>query len=286
MTPRRTSGSASCTRQPRLKQDNENRGLKMSGYQLSGNAPAAYIRYAAPIMAPWTDDLISQSQCKGGERVLDVACGTGIVSTRISPDCKVTGIDVNEGMLAVARRNTKIDWHLGSAIELPFADGSFDVVLCQQGLQYFPDRTASVKEMARVLSPGGRVSLNVWGSIERQPFHAALVEAITLYLGEEHKSVFDLAFSLNTAKELHALADSAGLKNQHVRFEHRTIRYPDPKELIAGFMASTPIAAQFTALPEDRRTNFVEHVRQLLAPYVDDAGLASPMENHFLLATR
>jgi ubiquinone/menaquinone biosynthesis C-methylase UbiE len=258
----------------------------MSGYQLSGNAPDAYVRYASHVMAPWTDDLIAQARCANGDHVLDVACGTGFVSNQLDPNCKVAGVDVNEGMLAVARQNTNIDWHSGSAIELPFADGSFDVVLCQQGLQYFPDRSLAVNEMARVLRPGGRVSLNVWGPIERQPFHAALLEAIILYLGEDHKAVFDLAFSLNTAKELHILADNAGLKNALVRFEHRTIRHPDPKEFIAGFMASTPIAGQFNALSDDGRKGFIEHVCNRLAPYVDDAGLASPMENHFLLATR
>jgi SAM-dependent methyltransferase len=258
----------------------------MSGYQLSGSAPAAYVRYASHVMAPWTDDLISQAQCASSGRVLDVACGTGFVANQVNPACKITGIDVNEGMLAVARQNTNIDWRLGSATELPFADGSFDVVLCQQGLQYFPDRTAAIKEMARVLTPAGRISLNVWGPIERQPFHGALLEAIVRYLGEEHKAVFDLAFSLTTTTELHVLADAAGLKNARVRFEHRTIRHPDPSELIAGFMTSTPIAAQFNALPEDRRKSFVEHARNRLSAYVDDAGLASPMENHFLAATR
>jgi SAM-dependent methyltransferase len=258
----------------------------MSGYQLSGNAPAAYVQYASRVMEPWTDDLISQAQCASGDRVLDVACGTGFVGARVNPGCKITGIDVNEGMLAVARQNNNIDWHLGSATELPFNDASFDVVLCQQGLQYFPDRIAAVKEMARVLTPGGRISLNVWGPIERQPFHAALLDAIIVYLGEEHKAVFDLAFSLNTTQELHALADAAGLKNAHVRFEHRTIRHPDRSELIAGFMTSTPIATQFSALPDHRRKKFVEHASNRLAAYMDDAGLASPMENHFLFATR
>jgi SAM-dependent methyltransferase len=267
------------------KKNDYNQEADMSGYQLSGNAPAAYVRYATHVMAPWTGDLISQAQCVSGDRVLDLACGTGFVSSQVSPGCKITGIDVNEAMLAVARQNTAIEWHSGSAIELPFPDGSFDVVLCQQGLQYFPDRLMALREIARVLSPGGRVSLNVWGPIERQPFHAALLEAIILYLGDEHKAVFDLAFSLNTAQELHALADAADLKDVRVRFEHRTIRHPDPSELLAGFMTSTPIAGQFLALSESDRGSFVKHAADYLAPYVDDAGLASPMENHFLFAT-
>src|ERR1700712_5804601 len=184
----------------------------MSGWQLSDDGPTAYTRYAMPIMEPWTDDLIMQGQCKTGDRVLDVACGTGFVASRVNvvsnAECKVVGIDINEAMLNTARKNTSIEWHLGSATKLPFDDGSFDVVLCQQGLQYFPDRPAAMREMARVLVPGGRVSLNVWGPIERQPFHAALVDAVTHILGYEHKAVFDLAFSLNTRQQLHNLAET------------------------------------------------------------------------------
>ena len=84
--------------------------------------------------------------------------------------CKITGIDINEAMLNAARKIPDIDWHLGSATALPFADGSFEVVFCQQGLQYFPDRAAAMREMSRVLTPGGRLSLNVWGPLDRQPF--------------------------------------------------------------------------------------------------------------------
>ena len=150
----------------------------MSGWQLSGDAPTAYTRYAYHILAPWTDDLITQGSCKTGDRVLDIACGTGIVASRVNlvskAECKIVGIDINEGMLNMARKNTAIEWHLGSATELPFSDGSFDVVLCQQGLQYFPDRPAAMREMARVLVPGGRVPLNVWGAFDRQVFYVAL----------------------------------------------------------------------------------------------------------------
>jgi SAM-dependent methyltransferase len=132
----------------------------MSGWQLSDDGPTAYTRYAMPIMEPWTDDLLTQGQCKAGDRVLDIACGTGFVASRVNvvsnAECKVVGIDVNEVMLNTARKNTSIEWHLGSATKLPFDDGSFDVVLCQQGLQYFPDRPAAMREMARVLVAGGQ----------------------------------------------------------------------------------------------------------------------------------
>ena len=241
-------------------------------------------------MNPWTDDLIRQAECNGGDRVLDVACGTGFVARRVNEasgvDCKITGIDVNEPMLNVARQDQTIEWHLGSASELPFPDGSFDVVLCQQGLQYFPDRPAAIREMARVVAPGGRIALNVWGRLDRQVFHSALVDGIGTFLGNEATSAFDLAFSLNTADELRNLASDAGLKNIKIRIEHRTMRYPDAAELAAGFMQATPLASQFLTLREEKRTAFAEHVREALKSYIDDAGLAAPMENHFLTATR
>jgi SAM-dependent methyltransferase len=263
----------------------------MSGWQLSGDAPIAYDRFALKVMEPWTDDLILAAGCRDGDRVLDVACGTGLVAGRIGlvsrKFCAITGIDVNEGMLSVARRNPQIEWHQGSATELPFADGSFDVVLCQQGLQYFPDRAAAMQGMARVLAPGGRIALNVWGALNRQPFYVALVEGIVEFMGEEAaKSAFDLPFSLNTAAELRMLASDAGLQRISIRFEHRTMRYPAPDKMVAGFMIATPIASQFQALLSDRQHAFVDFVADRLAGYVDDAGLAVPMENHFLTAVK
>ena len=233
---------------------------------------------------------ITQGLCKTGDRVLDVACGTGIVASRVNlvskAECTIVGIDVNEGMLSMARTNPLIEWHLGNAMELSFNDGSFDVVLCQQGLQYFPNRSAAMREMARVLAPGGRVSLIVWGSLDRQMFFIALVDGIRTFLGAEATLAFDLAFSLNTSDELRNLASDAGLRNIKIRFEHRTLRYPNVAELATGFIQATPIASQFMALPEEKRNAFAEHVSERLSGYIDDAGLAAPVEYHLLTATR
>ncbi len=200
--------------------------------------------------------------------------------------CSVTGIDLNEGMLNVARNNAQVEWRQGSVIELPFDADTFDVVLCQQGLQYFPDRAKAMGEMTRVLVPGGRLALNVWGALERQPFHAAVIGAIGIFLGADAQAAFDSGFSLNTAEELRQLAVGAGLINIRVRFEHRTLRFPDIARLVVGFMGATPVTAKFVALPDERKQAFVAHVIEALADFADDAGLATPMENHFLTATK
>jgi ubiquinone/menaquinone biosynthesis C-methylase UbiE len=262
----------------------------MSGWQLSGDAPSLYNRFAIRAMEQWTDDLIRQANCKDGERVLDVACGTGFVTLRIKEvsgaDCELTGLDVNEGMLNAARKNPGVNWQLGSATAMPFPDASFDVVLCQQGLQYFPDRQAAMKEIARVLVPGGRVSLNVWGRIERQAFFAAFVDACAEFLGPETRAMFDLNFSLNTSEELHRLASGAGLKDAKVRFEHRTMRAPDASKYGMGFVQASPVAGNFLALSEENKQRFGAFIAKQLESYVDDAGMAVPQENHYLTAVR
>ena len=144
-----------------------------------------------------------------------------------------------------------------------------------------------MRHMARVLAPGGRLALNVWGALDRQPFYVALVDAIIEFLGEEAaKSAFALPFSLNTAAELRMLASDAGLDRISIRFEQRTMRYPVLAKLVAGFMIATPIASQFQALPTDRQGAFADYMAERLAGYVDDAGLAAPMENHFLAASK
>jgi ubiquinone/menaquinone biosynthesis C-methylase UbiE len=262
----------------------------MSGWQLSGDAPSLYNRFAIRAMEQWTDDLIRQANCKDGERVLDVACGTGFVTLRIKEvsgaDCELTGLDVNEGMLNAARKNPGVNWQLGSATAMPFPDASFDVVLCQQGLQYFPDRQAAMNEIARVLVPGGRVSLNVWGRIERQVFFAAFVDACAEFLGPETRATFDLNFSLNTSEELHRLASGAGLKDAKVRFEHRTMRAPDASEYGMGFVQASPVAGNFLALSEENKQRFGAFIAKQLESYVDDAGMAVPQEFHYLTAGR
>jgi hypothetical protein len=95
---------------------------------------------------------------------------------------------------------------------------------------------------------GGRLALNVWGALDRQPGMLAIVEVVADFLGRESQSAFDMACSLNTRQELCRLAEDAGLRNVHVRFEHRTMRYPNAADYVAAFMGATPITAQFVAL--------------------------------------
>ena len=145
-----------------------------SGFQLKGSGPEAYERYMVPIHClTRAEDLLDRVHLKSRERVLDIACGTGVVSryaaTRVGFLGHVTGVELNPGMLEVARQISAcydIEFVEGSALELPVPDSQFDAVLCQQAIMFFPDRVKAVREMYRVLKPGGRVGLNVWRTPE------------------------------------------------------------------------------------------------------------------------
>src|ERR1044071_8993676 len=148
-------------------------------WQLQGGAAELYQRHLVPaITALWAADLVGRAGLRPGQRVLDVACGTGVVARaaagQVGRAGRVAGLDINPGMLAVARSlpdgpGPGIGWLQASALALPFPDAAYDVVLCQLGLQFFPDRRAALAEIRRVLVPGGRIGLNVYGPSSRNP---------------------------------------------------------------------------------------------------------------------
>ena len=131
----------------------------------------------------FAEDLVERIALRPGDRVLDVACGTGIVLRtargRVPDLRRAVGLDLTPGMLAVAREHAgeDIEFIEGDAQQLPFGDGEFDVVTCQQGLQFIPDRSAALAEIARVASGGGRVAIACWQGVDRQPGAAALIRA-------------------------------------------------------------------------------------------------------------
>ena len=164
-------------------------------WQLDEGSAEAYERYLVPLLfALGAEYLIELATPSPGERVLDVACGTGIVARgaapRVGSGGRVVGLDLNEGMLGMASKASSevrplIEWRRGDATSMPFPDGAFDVVLCQQGLQFFPDRPAALGEMHRVLRPNGRLALSVLRSVEHNPGYGLLADALKRHVGPE-----------------------------------------------------------------------------------------------------
>lgn len=243
-----------------------------------GNPAANYEHYFVPaIGAPLAQDLVELAALRPGERVVDVACGTGVV-TRLAAervgDAAVAGVDVNPAMLEVARtaaQDTAIEWHEASADALPLGDATFDVALCQMGLQFFPDRLAALRELRRVLRPGGRAALNVPGPTP--PLLAVLERALGRHLGPEAAGFVATVFSLHEPEELRELLEGAGFTDVEARSEHGTLTLPAAEDFLWQYVFSTPLAEPAGKLDEERRAALQQEVVTGWAPFAEDGGL-------------
>lgn len=215
-----------------------------------GESPAEnYQRFFVPaIGAPVADDLIAVAGLEPGQRVLDVACGTGVVTRlaaeRIGASGTIVGLDVNPGMLAVARSQTpsdiKIDWQEASAESMPLPDETFDVVLCQMGLQFVPNKLAALREMRRVLYTDGRALVTVPGP--KPSLFTIMTDAMAHHLGPEAASFGDLVFSMHDVDEISELMRSAGFRNVTVQAKPKTLCVPAPADFLWQYIHSTPLA--------------------------------------------
>lgn len=237
------------------------------GAAYGANLPENYERFFVPaIGAPMAADLIRAAALRTGERVLDVACGTGIAARlaarQVGADGKVAGVDINPGMLAVARSSTptdiSIEWHEANAEQMPLPDESFDVVLCQMGLQFMPDKTGALREMRRVLTDNGRLFLNAPGPIGQ--FFAVLAEALERHISSEAAGFVKLVFSLYDTDEIQSLLSDAGFSDITVEADTKSLNLPPPKEFLRQYIWSTPLALITAKTSEKARAELENEV--------------------------
>jgi ubiquinone/menaquinone biosynthesis C-methylase UbiE len=250
------------------------------GKAYAGDPATNYERFFVPaIGAPLAADLIRLAALRPGERVLDVACGTGVVarlaSRQVGATGTVAGLDVNAGMLAVARSatppGTSIEWHAASADAIPLPDASFDVVLCQMGLQFMPDRRAALREMRRVLAPGGRLILNVPGPTPR--LFVIMGEALARHVGGEAVGFVNQVFSLHDTAEIQNLISGAGFRDVSVQSNTKSLRLPAPEEFLWQYVHSTPLADAVAQVNEEGRASLERDVVTKWQEFVKDRTL-------------
>ena len=244
------------------------------------NSYDLYERYLVPAMfVPAAQELARVAQPQPGERVLDIACGTGIVSRTLAPlvsvDGAVTGLDITPPMLAVARSipqpdgTAPITWVEGSALSLPFEDHSFEIVTCQQAIQFFPDRLLALREMRRVLVSGGRAVIGVNQGFENNSAYSAFNDVLMRHSGIP---LLAAPFQFGDPRALGMLFETEGFRDVTVHQVKVSVRFPNERSFVsATLFASGAAVAAFQAIDPAVRAAMLdpihEDMRAIFAPY-------------------
>ena len=259
-------------------------------FQLSVEAAEVYeARFVPAIFAEWAPHLVEAAGVVGGQAVLDVACGTGVVARtaadRMTGRGRVVGLDLNEGMLAVARRlRPDIEWRQGDAAALPFESGSFDVVLCQAALMLFPDRAEALAEMARVVTEGGTVAVQVWDRLEAQAGFGAMYAAFSEHLGPAAAELESSYWALGDLDLVGSLFAAAGLRVTGTRTRVGVVRFDSAEEAVATEIQATPLAERID--PDAYRRILAAGI-EVVRPYVVDGGRVElPIQGHLVTGAK
>jgi len=263
-----------------------------SGFQLKGNAAQVYESQKVPTMfRPLTETTLATLSLDGCASVLDVACGTGIVSRlladRLGPRAKIVGIDLNAGMIAVAREHTPrtgatVEWHEADVGALPFAAGTFDLAICQQGLQFFPDKLQALQEIRRVLVPRGRIALTVWSEIS--PLNGAMADVLREKLSATIAQRLLDPFAFRDAAAIRSLMTEAGFGNITVQTLVVQRRIGPAAESIPRELAGSPVSEDIAALEPATRATLFRDIGTMLKPYDANGVLVVPQRTHLFEA--
>jgi len=250
------------------------------GQAFGGTASENYERFFVPAIGrPIAEDLVAAADLRPGESVLDVACGTGVVArlalAAVAPSGRVVGLDVNPGMIAVAQKETSrgkgIEWREASAESMPLQEGTFDVVFCQMGLQFVPNKLGALREMRRVLAPGGRVLISAPGPTP--VLFAIMADGLARHIGPEAASFAQVVFSLHDGDELAGLLKSADFRNIEVLTYTKTLEVPAPEDFLWQYIHSTPLIAAVAKTDEAKRTAFARDVTSKWQPFVANGSM-------------
>ncbi len=275
---------------------------KISEFCAGRTPPELYEEYLVPgLFTPWADEMTQIAS--PGQRVLDLACGTGILARRLfakhGATVQIDAIDVAGPMLAVARKNAPeaaAVFHESPADALSFDDSTFDIALCQQGVQFFPDPAAVFTEVRRVLKPGGAFAVSVWSPVEEgNPVFASFAKSIGRRLGDDLLPLGPFAFG--DGARLRMLAEGAGFAVEILENREKEITLPPIEPLVLFdilFVGRPALDGSLAPAvdPEDPAGDevidlIIADMKADLARYeTADGRLKAPIKTHFLIARR
>ncbi|MEX5298350.1 methyltransferase domain-containing protein [Kocuria sp. CPCC 205292] len=257
-------------------------------FQLSVDAAEVYeAQFVPALFARWAPHTVRAGGVRPGQSVLDVACGTGVVAREaarlLQGSGRVVGLDVNAGMLAVARRVAPaLEWVEADALDLPFPDGSFDVVLCQAGLMFVADPVRALQEMARVAAPEGTVAVQVWDELPAQTAWVPFYDVVERHAGPDAVDVIGSYWRLGDLAGLRDSLAAAGLRPVDTLTRTDTAAFPSVDGFVATEVGGTPLRSRLT---DEAYARILEGARDALGPYrTGDGSLELPIRGHVVTA--
>jgi len=228
-----------------------------------GAVPGNYDRYLGPVIfEPGAEDLVLRLAGKKYERVLEIACGTGIVTRRLRdalpPTTEIVATDLNPDMFEFAKpkfgERENVIWQQADASALPFPNCSFDAAVCQFGVMFVPDKAAAMRESYRVLRSGGVFLFNVWDSFEANPFGQIAHATIASFFDHDPPRFYNIPFGFHDSTVIRKLLQDAGFKKVESFSEIKPCRSGSASEFATGLVRGNPVGAEATERgvdPED-----------------------------------
>jgi ubiquinone/menaquinone biosynthesis C-methylase UbiE len=260
-----------------------------------GTVPANYDRYLGPLLFQrYADDLAARLPVSPGMRALEVACGTGIVTERLVRRLDGRGTlvatDLNEAMLAHARTRVPpspgLEWKQADGTRLPFPDRSFDAVVCQFGLMFFPDKAAGVREAFRMLRPGGTYLLSVWDAIERNAAPRITHQTLAAFFPVDPPQFYTVPFSLHDAPALRRLLEAQGFVEIRLDSVELAGESPTAADAARGLVEGNPVIGTIMERRPDALGEIEAVLARNLARELGDRPVRSPLRAHVFVARR
>jgi ubiquinone/menaquinone biosynthesis C-methylase UbiE len=239
----------------------------------AGSIPAIYEQYMGPMFfEPYAEDMAERLRDVGQGRILETAAGTGIVTRALvrslPPEVEIVATDLNQAMLDLASRRLQapnVKWQQVDAQKLPFEDASFDVIVCQFGVMFFPDKLAAYREALRVLRPGGRFAFSVWNSLDRNEVSRTVSDtAEKLFPDDPPRFIGRVPFGYSDPDRIRGEVQQAGFENVDITVVEKVTQAPSPREPALGLCQGTPLRAEIEARAPERLEDVTAHVTEAL----------------------
>lgn len=246
-------------------------------------------KFVPNLFGPWAPVVATAAEIHAGDRVLDIGCGTGVLAReaarRAGSTGQVTGLDLDDGMLSMARLSVPaIDWRQGDACDLPFDDESFDVVVSQFALMYFPDQRVALWEMARVLTKSGRLALAVWAPFEFARGYVRLAEVAERHASKEAEQILRRPHRLGDPDMLRPLFEQTDFENLALEITKGFYSQPSIDAFLEAEVQGSPLHKLFD---DDSYAAFLEEAREALQPFCNQKGeLVIPMDATIVTARK